>query len=107
MTTSADLRHGHTRHATVVALASVFVPTTVAAWITWQAIEGGADTLTASEFRRWLTVSGCVAILVYVSAMAFWRTRGVVAGAAAGLLLAGLAVLGGLLVDLVASGAFA
>ena len=104
MSTLADLRHGRTGHAALAAVASAFVPITLVAWISWQVIEGDGDTLPSSEFRRWAIVAICAAALTCASAGVFWRSRNVLAGAASGVILAGLAVLGGLMVDLVTSG---
>ena len=107
MSTAADLRHGRTRHAPLAAAASVFVPIALVAWASWQAIEGQDDTLLRSQLHRWAIVSFCAAALVLVSAGAFWRSRNVLVGVASGVVLAGLAVAGGLLVDVATSGGLA
>lgn len=107
MGTIADLRRGRTRHAALVAAASVFVPIALVAWISWEVIEGDEDTLLRSEFRGWAIAAFWAAVLTSVSAGVSWRSRNVLAGAAVGIALAGLAVLGGLVVDLVTSGGLA
>jgi hypothetical protein len=96
-----------TRHAALAAAASVFVPIALVAWVSWQVIEGDDDTLVRSQFQHWATVSFCAAALVLASAGAFWRSRNVLVGVASGVVVAGLAVAGGLMVDIVTSGGLA
>ena len=107
MSPVADLRLGRTRHAAVAAAASVWVPVTAVAWISWQVIEGDGDTLLGSEFRHWAIVSLCSAALTSASACAFWRSRNVLVGVALGTVFAVIAVIGGLSVDVVTSGGLA
>jgi hypothetical protein len=49
----------------------------------------------------------CAAALVLVCSGAFWQSRNVLVGVASGVVLVGLAVAGGLLVDVVTSGGLA
>lgn len=107
MGTVADLRRGRTRHAPLAAAASVFLPIALVAWISWQAIEGDGDTPLRSQFQHWAVVVCCAAALVLVCSGAFWQSRNVLVGVASGVVLVGLAVAGGLLVDVVTSGGLA
>jgi hypothetical protein len=107
MSTVADVRLGRSRYATVVAVASTFVPITLVAWISWQAIEGDGNTLLRSQFSQWAWVTFGAAVLTCGAAAVFWRSRKAHIAVALGTLLAGLAVAGGLLVDIVSSGGLA
>jgi hypothetical protein len=107
MNTIADLRVGRSPHAALVAAASAFVPITLVAWISWQLIENDRDTLLESQFSQWALLTFCAAALTCVAACVFWRSRKVLVGVVVGVLLAGLAVLCGLLIDLVGSGGLA
>src|SRR5918993_1118310 len=104
--TVADVRAGRSPHAAVVAAASVFVPITLVAWVSWQIMEGEGSTLLRSEFSRWALVTVGVAALTCVVAGVFWRTGKVRVGVLVGVLLAALAVGVGLLVDVATSGGF-
>lgn len=107
MNTVADVRVGRSPYATVVAAASVFVPITLVAWVSWQAIEGDRGTLLRSQFSQWALVTLGAAVLTCVAAGVFWRSRKMHIGVVLGTLLAGLAVAGGLLLDIVGSGGLA
>ncbi|HYF71280.1 MAG TPA: hypothetical protein VD864_00590 [Nocardioides sp.] len=107
MSTVRELRAGRSSGATVVAAASTLVPITLVAWITWQVIEADRETLTSSEFSPWAVVTLGAAVLVGVVAGVFWRSSRTRAGSAVGILLAVVAVLAGLLVDIVGSGGLA
>ncbi|GGO73888.1 hypothetical protein GCM10012276_20580 [Nocardioides deserti] len=107
MRTVADVRLGRSSYAAVVAAASTFVPITIVAWASWQAIEGDSNTLLGSQFSQWAWGTFGAAVLTCVVAAVFWRSRKAHIAGALGALLAGLAVAGGLLVDLVGSGGLA
>jgi hypothetical protein len=107
MATIADLRAGRSPHAALLAAGSAFAPTTISAWVSWQALEGGRDTLLASQLPQWALLSGGAAALTCVAAGVFWRAPNVHLGVVIGVLLATLAVLSGLLVDVVGSGGLA
>lgn len=107
MSTVADVRLGRSPYAAVVAAASTFVPITLVAWVSWQAIEGDRNTLLRSQFSQWAWVTFGATVLTCVATAVFWRSRKAHIAAALGTLLAGLGVLGGLLVDIVSSGGLA
>lgn len=103
----ADARLGRSPYAAVVAAASTFVPITLVAWVSWQAFEGDRNTLLRSQFPQWAWVTFGAAGLTCVAAAVSWRSRKAHLAVALGTLLAGLAVAGGLLVDIVGSGGLA
>lgn len=107
MSTVAGLRVGRSNVTTVVAATSVFVPITLFAWASWQAIEGDRNTLLRPQFSLWAWVTFGAAVLTCVAAGVFWRSRKARIGVALGAMLAGLAMAGGLVVDIVGSGGLA
>ena len=85
----------------------MFAPISLVAWIAWQAIEGDNNTLTRSQFPQWAFLTLGAAVITCLAASVFWRTRRGLIGVALGTVLAVLAVLGGLLADVVGSGGLA
>ena len=74
------------------------------AWLAWQVLEGSDPTLTRTEFRSWLLVSGAGALTV-VSTLGFlWRgDEARLTGLAAGSVAAAFGVLLGLGIDVLTS----
>ena len=107
MGTVADLRRGRSPHAALVAAVSTFVPITLLAWVAWQVLERDQDTLLSSQFSQWTLLSLGASALTCVAAGVFWRARNVLVGVGLGVLAAALAVLFGLMVDIVGSGGLA
>ena len=66
-------------------------------------VQGDAPTLLRSEFEDWLTWLAVGAALVAILGAMFWRARNVRAGLVAGFALAAVAVVFGLVVDIITS----
>ena len=107
MGTVADVRTGRSARVVVAAAASVFVPITLVAWVYWQNLEGEEDTLLSDQFSQWQLVTLGGAALTWMVAVVFWQSHKARVGALIGAVLAGLAVMVGLVVDIVTSGGLA
>jgi hypothetical protein len=90
-----------------VAVASAFLPIALVAWIAWQTMEGDNETLLRSQFVQWAWTTLEAAAVTCLAAATFWRSRRTYGGVVVGVVLAGVAVLCGLAVDLVGSGGLA
>lgn len=103
MTQLTDLRQGRVRRAGTIAGASVFVLITGLGWIAWQLLQGDESTLRHPQFETWLIALAIGRPIVAMASAIFWRARSVRLGLAAGLELAAVAVLLGLLNDALTS----
>ena len=74
-----------------------------AAWIAWQSLQGERATLLQSEFQSWMTVAVVVATVTVVAAIALRARCALARGLMLGLVLAGVADLVGLFIDIVTS----
>ena len=97
-----ELRNGRTPHAAAVSAATVFL-VAGGAWVGWQLAQEDAPTLLRSESETWLTLLAAGTVIVTVVGAVFWRGRNVRLGLVTGLALAILAVLSGLVVDIITS----
>lgn len=98
-----ELRQGRTRHAGPIAGASVFVLVTGGGWVAWQLMQGDESTLRQSQFETWLIGLAIGTTVVALLGATFWTGRNVRLGVAAGLALAAVAMLLGLLNDVLTS----
>lgn len=78
-----------------------FAVNATAAWITWQGLQGDRATLRQTEFQSWIAVAIIVAAVTIGVAIALRTMRELAAGLLLGLVLAGVADLLGLFIDIV------
>lgn len=107
MTTATGPSRGGSPRTVALAAAATSVPIGVVAWVLWQVLEGDRDTVLASQFTPWITATLLTAVVVCTAAATVWRSRPGWLGVALGVVLSGVAVAVGLLVDLVTSGGLA
>ncbi|WP_126688197.1 hypothetical protein [Nocardioides ferulae] len=105
MSTDTGVRAQQSPRTAAVAGAATFVPIVAVAYLAWQILEDGRETLTRSDFAPWLLVTAAVAVVTCATTALLWR-RGRI-GVALGAVLAVLAIVAGLAVDLVSSGGLA
>lgn len=87
---------------------TAFLVNATAAWLTWQILQGDRDTVNHSEFDSWLLVVGAAASATVIATVVALRSqRWFAAGLILGLVLAGVADVVGLFVDIVTSGGLA